>query len=345
MSDSSSVIKAYKPLPLFNTNGLITVVNPKALNTPEQRMKAAFDFAQERHLVFLRKASGLPKPWTDDYILQQYRFCNIYREIDKVSLWIRDNMIRPFEALGYEHLWFMLVTSRLFNKAETLGPLIESGVLGGRTFNPERALAELKTIREANGTIFNSAYIINGIPAKNSVAPEASKIATVVYDVLLPMWEDRAKLSKVFRTDFGSSLSALREYHGMGSFMANQAVVDMTYCSSLLKGASDIDLHVSPGPGTQKGAAFLANTMTSPLNPKAVEAQMHAFFEAAKDPYYWPIDSDDPETGFSRLSMPNVSNIFCELSKEAGVLLGQRKRLKNSYGGSDSNSPLQPNLF
>lgn len=336
-------MKNYEPAPLYKHNGFLTVVNPKKLNTPEQRMKAAFDFCKERHMVFLRKASGLPKPWTDDYVLQQYRFCNIYRELDSVSLWIRDNMIRPFS--NYEHLWFMLATARFFNKPDTLKLLLDSGVLGGTRFNPERALAEVKKAQAQNGAVFNSAYIINGIPAKNSNAPEQSKIATVIYDVLEPMWKDRKELSKVFRTDFASSLKALMQYHGNGAFMANQIVVDLTYCDSFLKNAPDIDTNCSPGPGTRKGAAFLANNMTEKLGTKEVEEQMYAFFEAAKSKEYWPNDSKDPEKGFSRISMPNTSNAFCESSKMMAIILGHRNRLKNSYVGYVEKDSRQKPLF
>ena len=338
-------MKKYEALPLYKFNGFQTVVNPKKLNTPEERLKAAFDFCRERHLVFLRKASGLPKPWTDDFILQQYRFCNIYRELDSVSLWIRDHMIRPFESSNYEHLWFMLAASRMFNRPSTLGPLIDSGILGGKQFNPERALVELKKIQAKNGPVFNAAYIINGIPARNSPAPESSKIATVIYDVLAPMWADRKELSKVFRTDFSSSLQALKKYHGMGSFMANQVVVDMTYCESLLKAAPDIDTNCSPGPGTRKGAAFLSNGMTDPLGNKEVEDQMYMFLEAAKNKEYWPNDTKDPEKGFSRLSMPNCSNAFCETSKMMAIILGKRSRLKNSYAGFITKDSRQKPLF
>ena len=42
-------------------------------------------FAWERQNIFWKKLNGEEAPWTDDYILQQYKFCNSYRVNDRVS--------------------------------------------------------------------------------------------------------------------------------------------------------------------------------------------------------------------------------------------------------------------
>lgn len=31
----------------------------------------------ERHKIYCRKAAGLPKPWTEDLILQKYKFTKV----------------------------------------------------------------------------------------------------------------------------------------------------------------------------------------------------------------------------------------------------------------------------
>ncbi|MBV9013784.1 MAG: hypothetical protein JO115_24250 [Pseudonocardiales bacterium] len=41
--------------------------------------------ASERQRVFERRIAGRPRPWTDDSILQTYKFCNVYRAADRVS--------------------------------------------------------------------------------------------------------------------------------------------------------------------------------------------------------------------------------------------------------------------
>ena len=36
-------------------------------------------FASERHRVFERRVAGEPDPWTDDPILREFKFCNVFR--------------------------------------------------------------------------------------------------------------------------------------------------------------------------------------------------------------------------------------------------------------------------
>ena len=42
-------------------------------------------FASERQAAFQRRVAGAPGPWTDDRILQEYKFCNVFRASDRVS--------------------------------------------------------------------------------------------------------------------------------------------------------------------------------------------------------------------------------------------------------------------
>lgn len=38
-------------------------------------------FACERQNIFIKKLNGEPAPWTNDKILQEYKFCNSYRYV------------------------------------------------------------------------------------------------------------------------------------------------------------------------------------------------------------------------------------------------------------------------
>lgn len=42
-------------------------------------------FAARRQEIFERRVAGRPAPWTDDPILRQFKFCNVYRAADRVS--------------------------------------------------------------------------------------------------------------------------------------------------------------------------------------------------------------------------------------------------------------------
>ena len=44
-----------------------------------------WDWITERHRIYLKKAAGEAPPWTRDGIMQTYRFCNVFRELDIVT--------------------------------------------------------------------------------------------------------------------------------------------------------------------------------------------------------------------------------------------------------------------
>lgn len=49
-------------------------------------VKEICDFAHERIDIWKKKVSGATLPFTDDPILQKYRFCNVFREFDKQTI-------------------------------------------------------------------------------------------------------------------------------------------------------------------------------------------------------------------------------------------------------------------
>lgn len=85
-----------------------------------------FAFARARHEITLARRAGLPHPWTDDAILATYRFTNVFRELDRVTLWIDEHVRRPLDAMlerGEIEPWQVvlgIVLARTFNRTETL---------------------------------------------------------------------------------------------------------------------------------------------------------------------------------------------------------------------------------
>lgn len=57
-----------------------------------------FAYARERHRVYLARERGDPPPWTYDPILRQYRFTCVFRELDRTTLWFRDNVREKLRA-------------------------------------------------------------------------------------------------------------------------------------------------------------------------------------------------------------------------------------------------------
>lgn len=49
-------------------------------------------FAAERMYIWSKKHSGLPPPYTSDPVLKNYRFCNVYRELDRQTIAIHTSL-------------------------------------------------------------------------------------------------------------------------------------------------------------------------------------------------------------------------------------------------------------
>lgn len=87
----------------------------------EEFVDEYFRDARERHAIYLRRVSGMPRPWTDDPIMQNYKITNVFRELDKTTVHLRTHvrdplrghpLVLPAVAL---YRWFTLIRS-----AETL---------------------------------------------------------------------------------------------------------------------------------------------------------------------------------------------------------------------------------
>lgn len=63
----------------------------KPLSPNDNRVKEFFNFAYLRHLIWYRRFKlKMDKPWTDDETLRTYKFLNVYRELDKGTIYINN---------------------------------------------------------------------------------------------------------------------------------------------------------------------------------------------------------------------------------------------------------------
>jgi hypothetical protein len=206
---------------------------------------------KERESIRVKKEHGYPKPWSDDPIFQTYKFCNVEREKDTVSIWIKKNWIDPYR--DHPNLWFAMIVARLFNWPPTLSRIMFPS---GYNFNgwKDAARVQLKHIRDVEeGKVFTGAYLVS----TNGVSMD--KVDYILDRVLTPIWEKgRAPITRNHRPNlnFQESLEEywehLRQFDGLGSFMAGQVVADLKF-TPLLDGASDWWAWAPLGPGSIRG--------------------------------------------------------------------------------------------
>jgi hypothetical protein len=296
-----------------------------------------FKFARERHAIYLRRAAGLPKPWTNDWVLRNHRFCNIYRELDTVSEWISNNIIKPYE--DNPNLWFMLCVARYINWPDTLQALMDGGAWPEKTWNADKAFNIMNAIFKGDGKkkgkIFTGAYLINAAGAKKLPKGESTKARHVVDVPLQTAWDYRKEIAPTMKASMQEARDALASVQGIGAFMAYQIIVDLSYSKKWLGKAKDINTFTSPGPGTCRGISrVFYDVEFQPLPDAKRNEHMLELWHAANDSNkYWPNDATDPRKGYAPLSMSNCLNLNCEFDKYCRVIRGEGKT-RSRYPGS-----------
>ena len=75
-----------------------------------------WNFAAERQAVFNKRKNGTIYPWTNNHIIQKYKFTNVYRASDRVSQYLIRNVIYPEYKNDFtpEDIFFRIILFKLF---------------------------------------------------------------------------------------------------------------------------------------------------------------------------------------------------------------------------------------
>jgi len=260
-----------------------------------------FYWIKERHAIYEARRNKLPKPWTQDTIFQNYRFCNVYRELDKVTLWINKHWRTPHK--DDQDLWFAMVVARLVNWPDTME---EMRFVAG--LNEEQFVGTIHRRQQAGKKAYSGAYIVstNG----NSM----DKADYLFQKVLTPLWSKREYLRPVQGELLESFYTRLTTSIGLGTFMAAQVVADMKYAPVLRK-AKDWDTFAAPGPGSKRG---LNRVFDKPIDsPWGSRWHQHLMMLKKE------IDVMIKAAGMPSLHAQDLQNCLCEFDKMERVRLGQ----------------------
>lgn len=298
----------------MSLNPCAALVGPKALAT----------FMELRHRIYLKRLSGQPAPWSDDWVLNKYRFCNIFRELDTVTIWIRKNIREPFAQ--HPHLWFMLAIARYINRPETLAELIATP--GAWPSHPDftpAAMTQVLVSRAERGLpVYTGAYMIRAESCPDREWYSWSKHRYICEIVLGRLWEERAQIEATLAAD-GVSLQSVWSlvvdnayFIGWGGFMTYEWVTDLRH-TRYLSHAADIVTWANAGPGAIRGLnRVFERDLKQGLRPSESCREMKLLMDWLNDPRnnLWPIE-------FARLEMRDIEHSLCEFDKYQRVLSGE----------------------
>ena len=269
---------------------------------------------QERYNIKQRRESGLARPWSPDPIFQAVRFCNVHREDDAVTKWIREYWNRWDDAA------WRFVLARMVNLPESLAEISGAWVgSGGARIPLELELGAAKSClkyRRDRGTkVFTSAYTV-------STCGKAMDKLDYVFDYIVQA------VAEAGEPRFDTCQQALEDLtciDGLGTFFGGQVIADMknTVGHPLAK-SPDFWTFSTPGPGSLRGLSWYFYG-----EPRGITAGM---YYRAMETCRREVDPLVPSY-IPRISDQDFQNCLCEFSKYMKVKSNPKAHVRNKFQG------------
>lgn len=317
------------------------------MTTPRINDIAAF--MKARHDIYLDRKAGKPGPWTADPVLRDGRFCNIFRELDTVTIWIDQNIRQPYA--DHPHLWFMLAIARYINWPDTLRYLMDEAEPGtwpdGEDFEPAKLTKALEDYAAAGNKVYTGAYMIRAESDPSKEWYSWTKHRYIAEIVLGRLWEDREEWQRMLETTPGVLRSFNRletvwekfqqpRYIGWGPFMAYEVVTDLRH-TRYLRNAPDIYTWANAGPGAIRGLNRLyGRDLAAKPRPEQTNAEMielmqelNALDARGFNETFGPPQLGSPHVG-PRFEARDIEHTLCEFDKYERVRLNEGK-MRSKY--------------
>lgn len=267
-------------------------------------VESFFKYARDRENIRLKREAGEPPPWTTDPILGRYRFCNIFREDDVTTKWIKENLRDPLRKSN--NVFFAMTAARLFNRIEVLEKIADP------LRNPtDTVLDQIRNRLKGVQPVVTGAYIVK--TPDDMVKLEG--VLMILKPALIHMRE--LEHSAYLRTTH----SRLMEYPYIGSFIAYEIVTDLRH-TDFLCNAPDITTWAAAGPGAARGLARVYEKPINTWNHASGADQdimlelMQQLLQYSKMNEHWPKD-------WPKWEMREVEHTLCEFDKYERSRLGE----------------------
>lgn len=279
------------------------------------RFDQFFATARERHSIYLHRLMGTPPPWTEDPIFLRWRFCNVFRELDKTTSWFRA-WVR--ERLRYSpEVLLATVVFRFFNRITTGEAIFNQLNLDGLDLDTawDRFLVSGKTeyLRSSiiayigdRGPYVTGSYIVK--------TPEGySKLDGVLW-ILEEFYKGNWR--QVGERALENGEHSLQqhaewleaEHDFVGHFTAYEIVSDLRH-TDLLCHAPDILDWANPGPGATRGLNHLHGREIGRQPPRSqLMEEMRELLYLSRDAQNWPRE-------WPAWEMREVEHWLCEHAK------------------------------
>ena len=281
-------------------------------------------FAYERQNIFLKKKNGLQAPWTNDKILQEYKFCNSYRVNDRVSQYLLKNVIYNGKNYSSSDMIFRIILFKLFNKESTWELLLNNfDDITLKTFDINKYSEILEKAMKNKIKIYNDAYISCANKAFGYNRKHDNHLA-----LLNKMFNIDKVQNKIIKcSTMEEAFNIIKSYPLIGNFMAYQLVTDINYSEVVNWKENEFTI---AGPGSLRGIkkCFIDKGKTS-------NEDIIRYMYEHQDEEFKRLNLNFKRIGNRPLQLIDCQNIFCELDKYCRQALPElksnRTKIKKHY--------------
>ena len=281
-------------------------------------------FAAERQNIFYKKLNGEEAPWTEDKILQEYKFCNSYRASDRVSQYLIKNVIYNGKKYSDEDMIFRIILFKIFNKESTWEILLNKlSDITLDNFNFKDYCNILEQAKDEGYKIYTDAYMSCANKAFGYDKKHENHIA-----LLEKMFIKDKMQNKILESEnMEDAFNIIKNYELIGNFMAYQLVTDINY--SEVVNFTEREFTVA-GPGSERGIRKCFIDLEGMSKEDIIKWMCNHQEEEFKR-----LGIEFKDLGGRPLQYIDCQNLFCELDKycrqAVPELKSNRIKIKKKY--------------
>jgi hypothetical protein len=303
----------------------VTEERARSLSTlPEafrpDRLEMFWRFVCERQKIWVRRnVERRLQPWTQDDALRDFRFTNVYRELDPGTSYAVEKILDTNAPI--QDRIFNIMLYRLLGREETYEFI---GFQSLSDFDAAGLQSKLKFIRDELGKPpFSGAYTVCAYYSMGS-RDKVENVCRILSNLQMNFTDIYRQLRRC--TSSKSAYLVLRSAQGFGTFLAYQVLVDLLYPLKLNGGRPilpfSLDDWAIAGPGAKRGVSALLRTGTKIDELRTMkwlrDNQEAEFVRLLLDFPYLQDSSGQP----IRICLANIQNCLCEFYKYVKIKTG-----------------------
>lgn len=328
---------------MFEAYSWHTKLPDENLSVYEPFLQLFFETMYERMMIWKRRfIEQKPQPWTENAILRDSKFTNVYRELDRNSQWQIRNILLD-DSLSPVNLIWKLMVFRFFNNPETFKRGVEwrgwrNGIPDWKDYDEDDFVSFIEEVRKSGQNPYTNAYLINSMSA-----PGKSRDWCYTRLVIPTLHKRIPQLISVVRNADSpeSIITYLKTVPAVADFIAHEFYQDFTYIPrytdrEFMRFTQNDFTNV--GPGASVGIRLIYPNLKTAREQKqaiywlrdAAEEQLTKIGTLKGEPMgYLEWDKESKEyklTDKCNITLHQIEMWLCEFQKYWKMMIGEGKQ-------------------